>query len=389
MHSSVPCDKESLFIMEEIAAFALRNAALSGTRKKERTNMTLHGVYPDRVAASAALAESLRNDDMERFRAVPHTVMINAWQADLQWLLVDRTYPAQMQYRRQLLRSRLRFVIDRLAGDAVRQAELELRDEVVAYLLETYPAYFRRDGDLVLSPLTGLAIDVGARGADPLVAVALLASEDMLLLLPAMRAGDTAYTLQSGALLFPNGWSLRSQFDDSPPQGDPAASDDWHARRQRSQRAARLGKTPHEIHDGHVRHYMEQFTGRVDRFFAHMQPGMLTWRRNWGMKPDGELFLHPDVIPQQLAALSADDWAAHGYLRSEHETFAKLPRSGAIVFGIKTYLWKLSELVNDPVALDALLAANDNLAPAMAEYRAESLPQFRQFLERHRPRPAI
>ncbi|WP_151637903.1 heme-dependent oxidative N-demethylase family protein [Noviherbaspirillum aerium] len=347
--------------------------------------MTLHGVYPDRLPVSTELIESLRNDDMERFRAVPHTVMINAWQPGLQWLLLDRTYPAQIRLRHHLLGQRLRHVIDRLPGDTVRQAELELRDEVVAYLLDTYPGYFQRDGDLVLSPLTGLAIDVSPRGADPLVAVALLASEDMLLLLPAQREANAGYILQSGALLFPNGWSLRSQFDKPEPQGDAAASADWHAQRQRSQRAARLGKSPREIHDGHVRHYMEQFAARVDRFFARMEPGMRTWRRNWGMKPDGELFLHPDVITGPARVMDADGWAAHGYLRSEQETFAKLPRSGAIVFGIKTYLWKLSDLVSNPVALNALLAASDQLAPAMAEYRAEGLPAFRQFLERHRP----
>lgn len=355
--------------------------------------MRLHGVYSDRVAASATLAGSLRDDDMVRFRAVPRTVMINAWEADLEWLLVDRTYPAQIRYRHQLLLTRPEFVIDRLAGDAVRQAELELRNEVVAYLLKIYPAYFQRDGDLILSPLAGIAIDVGPHGADPLVAVALLASEDMLLLLPAQRQDTAAYVLQSGALLFPNGWSLRSRFDDPLPQGDPtvpsvsAALAEWHERRRRSERASRLGKTPYEIHDGHVRHYIEQFAGRVDRFFTQMQPGMRTWRRNWGMKPDGELFLHPDVRREPGAALSADDWAALGYLRSEHETFAKLPHSSAIVFGIKTYLWKLSDLVINPVALEALLAASDNLAPAMAEYRAESLPAFREFLERHRPQP--
>lgn len=346
--------------------------------------MTLHGVYPDWLATSATLAESLRADDMVRFRAVPRTVMINAWPEDLEWLLVDRTYPEQILYRYQLLRSRPEHVVDRLAGEAVRQAELELRDDVAAYLLQTYPAYFQRDGDLILSPLTGLAIDVGPRGADPMTAVALLASEDMLLLLPAPREGGAAYVLQSGALLFPNGWSLRSRFDDAVPPGDLEA---WHEKRRRSERAARLGKTPYEIHDGHVRHYIEQFAGRVDRFFTQMQPGMRTWRRNWGMKPDGELFLHPDVIQEPPAAFSADDWGEHGYLRSEHETFAKLPRSGAVVFGIKTYLWKLSELVGNPMALEALLAASDNLAPAMVEYRAESLPAFREFLERHRPQP--
>lgn len=330
---------------------------------------------------------SLRSDDLERFRAVPRTVMINQWQPDLDWLIVDRTYPVQMQRRLQLLNSRLPMVIDRLPGEAVQQAETELRDTVIDYLLSTYPDYFRRDGNLVDCLLTGISVDTGKNGADPLVAVALLASEDMLLLLPQPRAAsDTpSYVLQSGALLFPNDWSLRSHFNVPQPADGPEQLRAWQEARQRSERAARLGKTPYDIHDGHVAHYIEHFAARVDLFFHKMEPGMRTWRRNWGPRITDELFLHSDALPATLPAMTPDNWAHSGYLRSEHECFVKLPRSGAVIFTIKTFLWKLSELVQNPVALQALLTASDNLTPGMFAYRAESLPSFRQFLERYRP----
>jgi hypothetical protein len=277
-------------------------------------------------------------------------------------------------------------VIDRLPDDGIHAAELELRDMVVDYLLQTYPAYFQRDGNLLLSRLTGLAIDIGPHGSDPMMAVALLASEDMLLLLPEKIAGGSRppYMLKSGALLFPNNWSLRSHFNRPEPAGqDAPLREEWLAARQTSMRAARLGKSPHAIHDGHVSHYMQHFAERVELFFAKMEPGMRTWRRNWGPRMSDELFLHSDMLPEHLPAATAENWEKYGYLRSEHETFTKLPGSGAVVFSIKTYLWKLSELVKNPAALNALVVANDNLAPLMIEYRAESLPTFREFLAKY------
>jgi hypothetical protein len=348
--------------------------------------MFLHGVYSDRIAKDDALASTLRTDDMERYPVVPKTVMINQWPDDLDWILVDSTYPHQIQRRLELLGMHGELVIDRLPGDGVAAAERELRDMVTDYLLATYPRYFRREGNLILSLLTGLAIDVEPGGADPMLAVALLASEDMLLLMPDAHGPDeqSHYVLKSGALLFPNDWSLRSHFKLAEPVGaEPALLQAWRAARQKSLKAARLGKSPYDIHDGHVSHYMQHFAARVDLFFSRMEPGMRTWRRNWGMRMSDELFLHADMLPSDLPALTADNWEKHGYLRSEHETFTKLPQSRAVVFTIKTFLWKLSELVKNPHALKALLTANENLAPSMLEYRAESFPSFRAFLARH------
>lgn len=353
--------------------------------------MPIHGVDCGRIAKDDALARSLRADDMERFSAVPKTVMINQWQNDLEWIVVDRCYHAQMLRRLELLRSHPEMVIDRLPGEKVHAAEMELRDMVVDYVLQTYPQYFRREGNHILSPLAGLAIDTGPGGADPLAATALLASEDMLLLLPETRApGNEVYVLKAGALLFPNDWSLRSHFNQPEPGStDMAAMEKWQAAKRKSLKAARLGKSPSEIHDGHVAHYMQHFASRVDLFFARMEPGMRTWRRNWGPRMTGELFLHSDAPHAALPAYTPQNWAQHGYLRSEHETFIKLPKSGAVAFSIKTYLWKLSELVQNPIALKALIVANDNLAPTMFDYRADVLPSFREFLNYCRLSAAI
>lgn len=352
--------------------------------------MSLHGIYTNndsrQISVRTELAGRLRTDHMERYRAVPKTVMINQWTDDLDWIIVDETYPEQIARRRELLQQRLPMLIDRLPGEIVQKAERELLDTIVDYLLNRYPEYFSREGNLLFSLLTGMVIDVSPQGADPLVAVALLASEDMLILLPEKHGpqGDSAYKLMAGALLFPNDWALRSHFALPRPSGDDhAALQAWEQAKRKSEKAARLGKTPYEIHDGHVEHYMENFASRVDMFMSQMRPGMRVWRRNWGMRLTDELCLHSDSPPESLPEATADNWERYGYLRSEHEAFIKLPESGAVVFSIKTYMWKLSELVKNRPALEALVTANANLAPKMFDYRAESLPTFREFLLRH------
>jgi hypothetical protein len=134
--------------------------------------MAIKGVHQGKILEDPALAWTLQSDHMERYRAVPNMVMINQWQNDLRWIIIDATYPAQISRRYELLLTRYHMVLDRLQDENVYAAENELRDTVVNYVLHTYPDYFKRDGDFILSPLTGLAIDLGPNGADPLVAIA-------------------------------------------------------------------------------------------------------------------------------------------------------------------------------------------------------------------------
>lgn len=345
--------------------------------------MSLAGIYRNKVRQDLSLVTSLDDTHMERFATVPKTLMINQWSPEQRWLQLDSTYPDQIRKRYNILRKFPQMVIERQTADYVTAGETELRDRVVDYLLQTYPEYFSRQDNLILSPLTGLAVDVGPKGADPLAAVAMLASEDFLLLFP--DSDDGHVHLRSGALLFPNGWSLRSHFNQAAPDAsDTAAYENWNEWRLYSQRAARLGKTPREIHEDIVPHYMKNFADRVDMFFNKMEPGMLTWRRNWGPWMNDALFRHPDGKAPDMYEETPDNWLDYGYLRSEHETFMRLPQSQAVIFGIKTFMWKLSDILANPVTRNALIVSNDNLPPLMVEYRQESLRTFRPLLDRFR-----
>jgi hypothetical protein len=338
----------------------------------------VHGIDIGSEPVDWSLVCGLSGTHMREKLPVPKTVMINTYpQNDPSWLEIDATYPDQIRRRFEILSSRPNWVIARQDEPEVSAAEYELRDRVVNWLTTQHPQAFVKAGHHVACKLTGMVVDVGPNGADPMAAVAMLAAEDMLLMVPEKDkiTEQVSYRLKSGALLFPNGWSLRSHFSQPrPPILQRELRVRWNEAQQESLAAARLGKSTREIHAGRVAQYENHFADKVERMFAMMAADRVTWRRNWGMQLGTELFLHPDSsLVSDVAYTTANVWR-HGHVRSEHETLVKLPQSGAIVFGIKTYQWPLQEMLADLVVFNALATAHDNLTPEMRAYREISMP---------------
>ncbi len=341
----------------------------------------MRGIYLNAASVDSGLIATLDDRHMEKLPIVPKTVMGTVLLSDDSWLRIDANYPSQMTVRFNILAEHNSKVIDRVDTPHVRAAEVELRNTVTSYLLRTYPDYFHKKGKVVSSPLTGVAVDIAE--AHPMEAVAALQNTDLLLMLPAQRIGvkergkpqQRVYRLMSGALVTPNGWSLRSHFTEAEPSVlDTEAHDNWQSNKATSLRAARLGKSVMEIHHGIVPHYDRYFKDPVNRMFNAMAPGKGLWRRNWGLPLTDHLFLHADVEPPvSIPEMTPENLLAHGHIRSEHETFIRLPGSKAIVFGVQTYIWPLREVMSNPLMFNALVTAHANLSPEMREYRKEAM----------------
>jgi hypothetical protein len=86
---------------------------------------------------------------------------------------------------------------------------------------------------------------------------------------------------------------------------------------------------------------MENYATRVDIFFNRMPTNTLYWWRNWSPSLSINLFCHADGEFPPAPEFTPQLWADRGYIRSEHETFIRLPETGAVVFGIKTYIWPM------------------------------------------------
>ncbi|MFS8586440.1 MAG: DUF3445 domain-containing protein [Acidimicrobiia bacterium] len=158
-----------------------------------------------------------------------------------------------------------------------------------------------------LAALVGEAVGapVAADGDDPaslLVAAARPVAEDLCLLV----RRPVGWVLAAGCVCFPSHWRLRDK----------------------------VGRPMAEVH-GPVPHYAEELSARVDRVLDRLAPGRGSWRRNWLVHVDDRLYA-PEPAPLPDPPLTAADAGDRLWLRSEYQTLRRLPRSGAIVFTIRT-----------------------------------------------------
>jgi hypothetical protein len=220
------------------------------------------------------------------------------------WLVVDGLRPAELALRRRLLAER--------------------RDDVFA-VLPSAEAAAEETGALVRDWLADHGrLPTGHHPADahPLAAAGLLVQEDLCL----MVARDGAWHLDGAILCFPSEWRL----------GD------------------KLGRPMAAVH-APVTHYADELGDRVDRFFDRLTVDRPVWRRNLFVKATNALFLPVAVPGGPAAAVPGEDGSPY-WLRSERQTLRRLPRSGAILFTIRTQLAPLGVLRGRPDRARDLLA---------------------------------
>ena len=118
-----------------------------------------------------------------------------------------------------------------------------------------------------------------------------------------------------------------------------------------------------------VPHYAA-ISDMVSDLFSNITPKSPVWRANWAlfanMKED-ELFSPFAPAPP----LSATPFTAKDIVyRSEYQTLVRLPRSEAILFGIRTYQHSIERFANaQPEDIRALARAIQNIPSMAVEYK--------------------
>jgi hypothetical protein len=117
----------------------------------------------------------------------------------------------------------------------------------------------------------------------------------------------------------------------------------------------------------------------VDRFIGMMVPERPVWRLNWSLTDDPTLFqpvghgrqdTDPDITPENAGARI--------FLRVERQTLRRLPRTGAVLFTIRTHQRPLEVLADRPQELARLAVAVKGLPEETARYK--SITPFREAL---------
>lgn len=209
------------------------------------------------------------------------------------WLEPGVDTAAQMARRRALIETARGTVLAALPESAPAQAEL--LDAVVAHVGTEAPP-----------------------DPSPLARAGRMVQEDFCIL--EKRAGEGEYRLTAAILCFPSRWSL----------------------------VEKLGGPLTRIH-APVPDYTDDLAARVNRLFDGVRTGRPLWRANWTVHPTDELHQ------------PSGDWRHAGegmlHIRVERQTFLRLPRTGAVVFGIRTHVDPLTALTAAQAAsLHAALA---------------------------------
>lgn len=134
--------------------------------------------------------------------------------------------------------------------------------------------------------------------------IARILQEDILI--HRFNKKNNKYQLVAGALCFPSHWTL----------------------------SQKLGMDLERIHKP-VPDYSSDLAKRVERLFFGLKSGNAIWRANWTVKNSASLYaplLEGDSLPKKFN-LNRDWW-----VRVERQTFNKLPVSGAVIFGIHTFV---------------------------------------------------
>jgi hypothetical protein len=168
----------------------------------------------------------------------------------------------------------------------------------------------------------------------PLEAVGRAVPEDFCVHLP---GSDGRLLLVAGAVCFPNKWRL----------------------------ADKLGRPVADIHQP-VPSYAAQIGAPVDRIMERLAPDRLLVRANWGLH-DGPALFDP-MAKAQRPVLDGDPGQSR-WLRVERQTLRRLPRTGAVIFTIRTLHAPLDVLAADSEAATLLATAMRQLPEELVDYK--------------------
>ncbi|AGY59417.1 heme-dependent oxidative N-demethylase family protein [Gloeobacter kilaueensis] len=249
-----------------------------------------------------------------------------------EWIELDEEYPVYLARKQQLLAQRRDEVLVNLPDSLPEQ--IEVRDLLIAHLLQRFPEHYQRSGQQVDNRITGESWNIDAF-ASPLELASRLVQEDLCILRPATGA----YVLSAACVCFPSRWSLVEKL------GHPLAA----------------------IH-APVPGYGEQLARPVDRFFDRLRVEAPMQRLNWTIVDSPALFLPPDH--PRAAPIAASEAGEHLWIRIERQTLRRLPTTGAVLFTIRTYVHPLACLEGQPEMARALAETVHQIPEPMQLYKS-------------------
>ncbi|KAJ7272582.1 hypothetical protein B0H12DRAFT_1043714 [Mycena haematopus] len=206
-------------------------------------------------------------------------------------------------------------------------------------------------------------LDIEHEGTKAMRIAGLLVQDDLALM---VEGSDGGYYFMAGAILVPGFWRMEDK----------------------------IGMNLEQIHvSGNVPQYEEKLQTSLERFFRRLAVDKPVVRNNYFVQISPPPSDNPSVDPEELAwgeyVLGSEDTyggtkgSSFGSppvlvvepqtlrLRTERQTLRRLPRSGAIVFTIRTYLVPVEELAREPGVSRRFASAVRSWPEGVREYKGE------------------
>ncbi|KAK6386555.1 hypothetical protein LTR65_008893 [Meristemomyces frigidus] len=267
-----------------------------------------------------------------------------------EWIELDNHYMRYHEDKKRRIEARGSKCCLTNPDPRVWDGAVELLEELSAYLSERYPSMFRKTDVGVHNVLTNESFDVtkltmnGVK-EDPMQLCARLTQDDLAVM---FEKEDGQYYLLAGAVLLAGFWRLEDKY------GMPLS----------------------EIHtSADVPGYKQKLEKGMMNFFRRVKPDGPVVRNNYFMQVDDELAWSSSIGSEDaqdgIGWFTAEKDLAikHHHFRSERQSLRRLPRSGGVVFTIRTYFHPVTEIAEEPYVPGRLASAVRNWGEDVSKYK--------------------
>ncbi|KAI1432606.1 hypothetical protein GGR50DRAFT_582680 [Xylaria sp. CBS 124048] len=230
-------------------------------------------------------------------------------------------------------------------------AAVELLEELREYLPARYPSLFKRTKVGLDNLWSGEKFDIITRPLpeDPMQMCARLIQDDLAIMI---EKPDGQYYLLAGCIVLPGTWRFTEKF----------------------------GMALSEIHtSGSVPQYKEKLEKGMKNLFRRLKPEEIVGRHNYFFQADDNLGWSGSIGPEDAENGERVGWHTAEkartiedyYFRSERQTLWRLPKSGGVVFTIRTYFHPVTEISEEDYVPGRLASALRSWGDDVGRYKGK------------------
>ncbi|KAM7216785.1 Protein of unknown function (DUF3445) domain containing protein [Rhypophila decipiens] len=227
-------------------------------------------------------------------------------------------------------------------------AAVELLEDLVEYLPARYPSLFRKTEKGIENFWSGEKFNTVDRPLqeDPMLTAARLVQDDLAIMI---EKPDGQYYLLAGAVFLPGFWRLEEKF----------------------------GMSMSELHtSGDVPQFREKLEKGMMNFFRRVKPEEMVARNNYFFQVDDDLAWSwslgsEDEAHPAWSKSEKNRAIEHHHFRSERQTLRRLPKSGGVVFTIRTYFHPVTEICQEDYVPGRLASAIRSWGDDVSRYKGK------------------